>query len=395
MASYSRMLTNALLNPSFGGQTMFDLGRSATNLLPGGVVDHTNQRMLRQRDGMQSMLAQAGQATPGNATDMYQSIVATAQQTGADPTNALSVLKQKTEAESAAKQQKADMVLSSIINNPSFDFSDAKAKQVFFQVAGQLGVPTEKAGEMFQSFRTMSAKENPWKVVGNNMFNVETEQWKEAPTKEEENALSNKEMLSLPEKYTIDSIEEAWDPKTRTVDITKLRVIPEEAKGGEGGVTTTPKETVGKLAALDQVFGVIDQAREAAGDSWAVSFDLAKYIPLTEAKNLNGLVTTLNSELAFSRLQKMRDESKTGGALGQVSNIELELLRSSVANLDPSAGDKVFMRRLDEVQQHYENFKNALLGQAPTSNNYKKIGSNYYYKNQNGNWLDLGNEASN
>ena len=59
----------------------------------------------------------------------------------------------------------------------------------------------------------------------------------------------------------------------------------------------------------------------------------------------------------------MRDESKTGGALGQVSNIELQLLQNSLTALDPIIGEEAFKNQLEKVEKHYTNFRKALLGQ--------------------------------
>ena len=58
----------------------------------------------------------------------------------------------------------------------------------------------------------------------------------------------------------------------------------------------------------------------------------------------------------------MREKSKTGGALGQVSEMELTLLESAVASLDPRMRPEVLQDQLKKVQDHYNNYKNALLG---------------------------------
>ena len=49
----------------------------------------------------------------------------------------------------------------------------------------------------------------------------------------------------------------------------------------------------------------------------------------------------------------MRDASPTGGALGQVSNIELDLLKSSLGNLNQSQSKEQFMANLKQVQKVY------------------------------------------
>ena len=50
-------------------------------------------------------------------------------------------------------------------------------------------------------------------------------------------------------------------------------------------------------------------------------------IPGTPAYDTNAQIETVISSIGFDRLQKMRDESPTGGALGQVSERELSQLK--------------------------------------------------------------------
>lgn len=70
---------------------------------------------------------------------------------------------------------------------------------------------------------------------------------------------------------------------------------------------------------------------------------------------LSGLIRTVEADIAFSRLQQMRDESKTGGALGNVSDRELGYLKASLAELNPNMKPEAFLRQLDIVKGHYKN----------------------------------------
>lgn len=62
---------------------------------------------------------------------------------------------------------------------------------------------------------------------------------------------------------------------------------------------------------------------------------------------------TVDANLAFAELQKMRDNSPTGGALGQVTEKELDLLRSTVANLDPNQSQAEFLAALKRARDSY------------------------------------------
>lgn len=59
--------------------------------------------------------------------------------------------------------------------------------------------------------------------------------------------------------------------------------------------------------------------------------DLLSMVPSTEAAQLNALLDTIKANVAFTALQEMRANSPTGGALGNVSNVEIELLYQNIA----------------------------------------------------------------
>jgi len=80
----------------------------------------------------------------------------------------------------------------------------------------------------------------------------------------------------------------------------------------------------------------------------------------TNAANAAAYIKTIMSDVAFSRLQKMRNDSPTGGALGQVSNIELELLKSAKGSLDQRLSPKLFRKNLDSIKLHYDNFMRSI-----------------------------------
>lgn len=83
-------------------------------------------------------------------------------------------------------------------------------------------------------------------------------------------------------------------------------------------------------------------------------------VPGTPGANLRATINTIKSNLAFDRLQAMRDASKTGGALGAVSEKELKLLESSIASLDTSQSADQLAENLQKVYDHYNGFIEAL-----------------------------------
>lgn len=123
----------------------------------------------------------------------------------------------------------------------------------------------------------------------------------------------------------------------------------------------------------DTVFsmqGVIDAAKKARDLSrtglFATGFgaSAAREWGGTTAADVAALLKTIGANTAFDRLQKMRDESKTGGALGQVSEIELQLLRDSIASIDQSQSDEQFQANMDRVVESYQRVIDRLEGKT-------------------------------
>lgn len=70
---------------------------------------------------------------------------------------------------------------------------------------------------------------------------------------------------------------------------------------------------------------------------------------------------TIKSKIAFSVLQAMREASKTGGALGAVSDKETELLQNNIASLDTLQGDEAFAKKLDDIVEYAMGAQKRLL----------------------------------
>jgi len=81
---------------------------------------------------------------------------------------------------------------------------------------------------------------------------------------------------------------------------------------------------------------------------------ILKNVGGTKAKTLNELTSTIKANIGFDRLQRMRDESPTGGALGQVAVQELVALQNSLGSLDQSLDDAELVRNLTRLEAQYK-----------------------------------------
>jgi hypothetical protein len=73
----------------------------------------------------------------------------------------------------------------------------------------------------------------------------------------------------------------------------------------------------------------------------------------TAARDVRALVDTVKANIGFQELSKMRQASPTGGALGQVTVRELELLQATIANLEQSQTAGQFKENLGRVKEAY------------------------------------------
>ena len=74
-------------------------------------------------------------------------------------------------------------------------------------------------------------------------------------------------------------------------------------------------------------------------------------IPTTDANRVKNILSTVQANVAFDRLQKMRDDSVTGGALGNVSDAEITLLMNSLTQLSNAQTPEAILESLEVVMR--------------------------------------------
>ena len=117
-------------------------------------------------------------------------------------------------------------------------------------------------------------------------------------------------------------------------------------KAQEVAQTTVSRGVKDALAIMESK-GFLDIFPEAG----TVGKFLADYTWNQEARDLRRTLQSLQANTAFTRLQEMRDASKTGGALGNVSNVELELLMSSYGSLAQDLSPDRLQKNLKNIEK--------------------------------------------
>jgi hypothetical protein len=79
----------------------------------------------------------------------------------------------------------------------------------------------------------------------------------------------------------------------------------------------------------------------------------------TDARDVNAELESLAANLAFGQLQKMRDASKTGGALGSVAVEELKLLKNAEASIRQDQSPTNLTRQLGIIRDSANRFVEA------------------------------------
>lgn len=82
--------------------------------------------------------------------------------------------------------------------------------------------------------------------------------------------------------------------------------------------------------------------------------------PGGSAANVQAKLETLKSQSGFSVLQAMRDASKTGGALGSITEGEHRLLQSNLAALDRAQSPQEFQKAMKQIIEYTEGAKQRL-----------------------------------
>lgn len=145
--------------------------------------------------------------------------------------------------------------------------------------------------------------------------------------------------------------EKAADARQARLDRIQTAKDAEAAKAEESRLE-------GSIKAADNA---IETARKAYMDVGQLSAGfiggVTKWIPGTPALNLDQALEPIRAITSFEQLNRMKEASRTGGALGQIAVRELELLSASVASLDTSQGPAQLRENLRKVVQHFSAWK--------------------------------------
>jgi hypothetical protein len=105
---------------------------------------------------------------------------------------------------------------------------------------------------------------------------------------------------------------------------------------------------------LEEINRAIKAIKENPLLTTGVGAQITSNIGGTPAANVQALLAPIQANIGFDRLQRMRDESPTGGALGQVAVKELEFLQSVQGSLVQTQSAPQLLENLNRLSDQYK-----------------------------------------
>jgi len=179
------------------------------------------------------------------------------------------------------------------------------------------------------------------------------------------------EDVDLPTTVTRDP-EAEFQERKRVIDLQHRNQLSAIAAQGRESRATATARTAGTttstpyanerasrtIGAVDALLGKVNRWTAGAGS-------VLSGIPETDARDFKAQLDTLKSNIAFNELAQMREASKTGGALGAVSERELALLESALGALDQGQSPESLKAQLQQVKESVQRWQAASASRQP------------------------------
>ena len=162
------------------------------------------------------------------------------------------------------------------------------------------------------------------------------------------NAYSGEESAThdkgLPPQDTVEHQENVTDAKERVkLRVKKKAAMPKDRKG----ITAYRRKA-------ERVRNFLNEARSLTNAFTAGYGAIFSKWPASAQRRLNNVLDSIRANIGFSELQDMRNNSPTGGALGQVSERELHLLNSVLGSLDQWQSPEDLMKVYDDIDGRFD-----------------------------------------
>jgi hypothetical protein len=206
-----------------------------------------------------------------------------------------------------------------------------------------------------------------------------TEEWKEVSAGLPEGITSAKEATATDQDDYVEAMRQATIDEggkfTARDEANARRDFKRAGPDERAAVTTAIEESKRKAKLMGQMpkarasFKAFDRTTELTNRTIDEALALAdatttgmaakatKNIPGTDAFTLREKLKTIQANIAFGYLQEMRNNSPTGGAVGQLSERELELMGVTKASLNQDLDDAALIENLERIKQELSDMR--------------------------------------
>lgn len=152
-------------------------------------------------------------------------------------------------------------------------------------------------------------------------------------------------LAPLPPQIPINNAQAKSDEAFGTASGTQAANAPINLQAEQQGVQTLDNQHQIASSAIS------DALKSASGFTTGTLGAVLNSVPGTPAYDLKQKLTTLQAIVGFQTLQAIRNASKTGGGLGQISDFEERLLSAVQGSFDPGQSPQQFVGNLQNLQK--------------------------------------------
>src|SRR3990167_2004508 len=141
----------------------------------------------------------------------------------------------------------------------------------------------------------------------------------------------------------------------------QARLALEKTRSDDTAAATNIESNLSRMSTLAADLKTHPCLSRATGlMSWAPLYGGLATVPGSDPANFKASLESLKSQVGFAVLQAMREASKTGGALGQVSDFENRMLQSNLAALDTAQDPAEIRKALDKIVLYSKDAKTRI-----------------------------------
>lgn len=142
-------------------------------------------------------------------------------------------------------------------------------------------------------------------------------------------------------------------PGSKT-DLAQKKAAQSQSDADTASTTQAESQAASGFIVLEDIMRAKDAIQQNPLLTTGLGAQLTQGIGGSPAANVAALLAPIKANIGFDRLQRMREESPTGGALGQVAVKELDFLQSVFGSLEQTQDSKQLLENLTRLEDQYK-----------------------------------------